>query len=196
MVPPRVVRLRVYVGRGPIGVGIVAERTAGDGRCPHGIAIVVQRATVVTGEVDLFPLSPVVVAVRIKSLGHLIIDGCRVQIVDLADMVEIEVNLVDGETGGRQRDGSRGGLRVTACRIHRRAVRIGRRFVKFVRRCPVRIGNTGTHHTPVSYRGAVLRGAGRVERDGVAIEILKVDGQRVHRLRQQEQRSHHCHQNE
>ena len=52
-------------------------------------------ACVITGKVQQLPLPPVVVAVGIDSLGDLTRDVCIVQLVHLAYMVEIEIDMID-----------------------------------------------------------------------------------------------------
>ena len=149
VVPPCVVRHSRHVVGIPVGIGVMGEFTSRNGGCTcTGGITVIKRA--VSGEAQLLPLSPVVLTILIHPVGQLVTDGRIVQHMHLAYMVKVEIDVVDIDVGRCQRNSSRNAVTRTAGGIDRGAETLGRRLVQLIVRCPVRVRDSNTGHTPVT----------------------------------------------
>ena len=93
VVPPCVVWNRTNIVRLPVGVHIVRQVSSTESIVATAFRITVVEITV-AGEVQSFPLPPVVVPVLVNTFGYLIIQTGHIHGVDLTDVVEININTV------------------------------------------------------------------------------------------------------
>ena len=200
MVPPSVVRRGGDAVRHPVRIGRVRKTTARDVGGAHGITEVHQVITgVVTGEVQFLPHAPVVVAVSIYTFSDLTVHRGHIQLVDLAYLVEVEIDVIDVHVVVRQRDNARSRRGVTVRGIDRRTIGMGRRLVDLVVVCgpgPVAVGDSRSDDAEVTLRAT--EGGARTRHHGVggAVKVFEVNGHRVQRLRQQQHGSHNYHHDE
>ena len=194
MTPPTVGRHSCNLVCIPDGIHAVFELTArkrGIGRAFRVSVIEIA----VTAHDELFPLAPVVVAVVIHTLGDLIEERGVIQLVHLANMVEIEVHMVDSEARRVQRNNPTGCHGVTCRIVHWRVETLWRRFIQLIIVRPVGVGDSDTGETPVTISLSAQRTGGH-ERVAGPIEIFLINGCGVHRLGEQQDRHHNSHQNE